>query len=457
MRLIQTRIPADVRENVLATLDEENIEHIVADEGGDSDAMVLYFPVPDGAVEKVLDRLHDEGLDEDAYTVITDIESATTPTLKDLESKYTQGPEDEVGLSHAALRSNAREVTPGRPMFVTFAALSAILAAAGLLLNSAIVIVGSMVISPFAGSSLSASVGAVIGDYRSVLDSFKSQLLGLVVAVGSATVAAALIRWSFLVPPSLAVENIAQVSAFSIPIVLTFFIAIFAGAAGALALATDLSVSLAGVAVAAAIVPAAAAVGLGIVWVKPLLALGAVVLLLMNLLLINVSAFVALTLFGYRGSANVPLREYVSLDLRSVGYAVIGAVVLVALVLSVVSTYQYLVFVETTNHNIEEVLNDDEYDELELINMQTDYGAEFVYPSDEPETVRVVVSRTGDREYPDLSRALQREIAADTPRDVTVQVQFVDYQQTTPQGSDVRAPEPSLAAEARPRGEAGVV
>ncbi|WP_254536638.1 TIGR00341 family protein [Halomarina litorea] len=456
MRLIQTRVPADARENVLATLDEENIEHIVADEGGDSDAMVLYFPVPDGAVEKVLDRLHEEGLEEDAYTVITDIESATTPTLKDLESKYTQGPDDEVGLSHAALRSNAREVTPGRPMFVMFAALSAVLAAAGLLLNSAIVIVGAMVISPFAGSSLSASVGAVIGDYRSMLDSFKSQLLGLVVAVGSATAAAALIKWSYLVPPSLAIENIAQVSAFSIPIVLTFFIAIFAGAAGALALATDLSVSLAGVAVAAAIVPAAAAVGLGVVWVKPLLALGAIVLLLMNLLLINVSAFVALTLFGYRGSANVALREYVTFDLRSVGYAVVGVVVLVALVVSVVSTYQYLVFVETTNHNVEAVLGEGQYEDLELVDVQTDYGAEFLYPSSESETVRVVVSRSAGEEYPDLSRALQREIAADTPRGVTVQVQFVDYQQTTPQGSDVRDPDLSLGAGATSRGGVGV-
>jgi uncharacterized hydrophobic protein (TIGR00341 family) len=445
MRLIQTRVPVERREEILATLDRENIEHIVAEEGGDSDAMILYFPLPDGAVRKVLEELYEVGLDEDAFTVITDIESATTPTFKDLESQYTQGPDDEVGLSHASLRSNAREVTPGRAMFVVFAALSAIVAVSGLMLNSAIVIVGAMVISPFAGSSLSASVGWVIGDPQSVLDSFKSQLLGLVVATGSATVAAAFIRWAHLVPNSLAIENISQVSAFSIPIVLTFVIAIFAGAAGALALASDLSVSLAGVAVAAAIVPAAAAVGLGVVWAKPLLVLGAVVLLLMNLLLINVSAFLALTAFGYRGSADAPLRSYVEFDLRTVGYALVGLVVLLALLGSVFSTYQYLMFVETVNQNVDTVVEEERYSDLELIETQTDYGAKFVMGPDTPETVQVTVGRSTDREYAELSNALRREIAQDTTRRVTVKVRFVDYQQATP-GSRAADRRPSAAS-----------
>ncbi|MFC4359504.1 TIGR00341 family protein [Halobium salinum] len=431
MRLVQTRVSKEARERVLETLDEENIEHVVADEGGDSDAVIVYFPLPDGAVEKVLDRLQSEGLHEDAFTVITDIQSATTPSLDELESQYTQGPDDEVGLSHATLRTNAREVTPSRPMFVTFAALSAIVAAAGLILNSAIVIVGAMVISPFAGSALSASVGVVIGDYESVLDSLRSQLVGLVVVVTSATAAAFVFRYGRLVPTRLAIENISQVSAFSIPIVLTFVIAVFAGAAGALALATDLSVSLAGVAVAAAIVPAGSAVGLGVVWVKPMLALGAVVLLLMNILLINVSAFVALTLFGYRSPASARLRDYLRFDVGTVAYAALGAVVLVLLVGSLVSTYQYFVLVETVNQNVDEVLTEEPYASLELVDVQTDYEARLVAPA-EPDTVTVVVGRAAGTEYPDLSAALQGAIAEDATRPVTVRVRFQSYQETTP-------------------------
>lgn len=432
VRLIQTRVGQDHLDDVLATLEEENIEHITAEEHGDDGGVVVYFPLPDGAVEKVLERLYEAGLDEHAFTIISDIQSATTPTFEELESKYTQGPDDEVGLSHATLRANAREVTPGRTMFVVFAALSAIVAAAGLMLDSAIVIVGSMVISPFAGSALSASVGAVIGDYPSILDSIKSQLLGLGVAIASATGAAAVFRWGYLVPPNLAIENISQVSAFSIPIVLTYVIAIFAGAAGALALATDLDVSLAGVAVAAAIVPAAAAVGIGIVWAKPLVILGAVVLLLMNLLLINVSAFVSLSLFGYRADDASSVSDLVKYDGRSLLYGILGLLVAVALVGSVASTVQYLVFVESVNHNVEDVMERDRYDELELIDVQTDYGAQFMLDEGQTETVAIQVGRRGEGEYSQLSAALQRAIAEDVNREVAVEVEFTDFQRTGP-------------------------
>ena len=442
-----------MRQDVLDTLDEENIEHVAADERGDSDGMILYFPLPDGAVEKVMERLHEVGLEDDAFTIITDIQSATTPTFDELESQYTQGPDDEVGLSHATLRANAREVTPGRPMFVVLAAVSAIVAAAGLILNSAIVIVGSMVLSPFAGSSLSASVGAVIGDYESILDSFKSQLMGLTIAIASATAAAFVFRRGYLVPPNLAIENITQVSAFSIPIVLTYVIAIFAGAAGALALATDLDVSLAGVAVAAAVVPAAAAVGLGIVWREPVLAIGALVLLLMNLLLINVSAYIALTLFGYRATPSTRFRDHVAISLSTIGYAVVAVVVLVALVGALASTYQYLVFVETVNHNTEEVLTQQRYAELELIDSQATYGAQLVPRVGGDDTVSVTVGRTTERNYGALARTIQRHIARDTTRPVTVEVEFVDYQQAKPgsnaQSARIDSPSRSIASPVR--------
>lgn len=183
MRLIQIRVPDDSQDSVLNTLEEANADYVIADEAANNNASIVYFPLPEGAVDEMLERLHSAGLDDNTFTIITQIETATTPNLDELEGRYTQGPEDELGRSHAELRTKARELTPQRSMFVLFSAISAIVAAAGLLLDSAIVITGAMVISPFAGSSLSASVGAVIGDYESIIDSFKSQLLGLIVAI----------------------------------------------------------------------------------------------------------------------------------------------------------------------------------------------------------------------------------------------------------------------------------
>lgn len=364
MRLVQIQVSNESQESILETLNEENADYVIADEAADNNSSIVYFPVPDGAVDEILDRLRDDGLEDDAFTIVTKIETATTPSLGELEGQYTQGPDDQVGLSHAELRTKARELTPQRSMFVIFAMISAIVASAGLLLNSAIVVTGAMVISPFAGSSLSASVGGVIGDYESIIDSFKSQLLGLTVAIIGATVAAFVFRSGFLVPPTLAIENIGQVSSFTAPGVLTLTIAIFAGAGGALALATDLPVSIAGVAVAAAIVPAAAAVGLGIVWVQPVLAIGALVLLLVNVILINITAYIALWAIGYRSPSSSNLRDNVSFDLRTIA-GVVGAVIVALLLMGVlISTYQYFIFSQAVNHNVDDVLSDPEYSQL---------------------------------------------------------------------------------------------
>ncbi len=434
MRLVQIRVPDDVLDGVLDTLDDANADYAIADGGADSEASLVYFPLPDGAVETMLDRLSENGLDDDVFTVVSQIETATTPHFDELEGRYTQGPEEEIGLSHAELRTKAQELTPETPMFVTFAALSAIVATAGLLLNSAIVIVGAMVISPFAGSSLSASVGAVIGDYDSIFESFRSQLLGIGVAIGSATVAGLVFRWGFFTPPVLAVGNIDVVSSFSTPTLLTLTIAIAAGAAGALALATDLPVAIAGVAVAAAIVPAAAAVGLGIVWRQPLLGLGALAVLLMNMVFINITAFLALWSIGYRSSSNTTIVESIQLDHRTIIYTIGAVAVVFLLVVLAASTYQYFLFGRTVNHNVNDVLSQPSYASLELVHAQTDYGGGTIVDGSNNTSVTIIVRRPSNETYPHLSGALQRQITADTNRPVAVSVQFIDYQRTSSAG-----------------------
>lgn len=426
MRLIQIRVRNKSRDSVLDTLDDANADYVIADEAAGNDASIVYFPTPAGAVKEMLDRLSNAGLDDDAFTIVTDIETATTPHFDELEGRYTQGPEDEIGLSHAELRTKAQELTPETTMFAVFAALSAILATTGLLLNSAIVIVGAMVVAPFAGSSLSTSVGLVSDDGQSTAKSIQSQLLGLIIATISATVAAAVFRWSHLVPSTLAVGRITQVGSFTTPTLLTLTIAAVAGAAGALALSTDLPVTIAGVAIAAAVVPAAVAVGIGVVWVKPLLAFGALALLVVNVVFINTSALIALLGFGYRPSEVDSLREWVALSPRTIVSAVvtIGLVVLVIAVLF--STYQYFLFDQTVNRNVDEVLVEPEYSNLELASTSAEFGAANLLG--EKGSVTVVAARTAGESYPRLSARLRRHIASETDRDVSVEVRFIEYQ-----------------------------
>jgi uncharacterized hydrophobic protein (TIGR00341 family) len=437
MRLIQVRVSDDSRENVLDTLDDANADYIVADEAGSSDASIIYFPTPAGAVEGMLDDLSEAGLADDAFTIVTEIETATTPHFDELEGRYTQGPEDEIGLSHAELRTKAQELTPETPMFVVFGILSAVLATAGLLLNSPIVIVGAMVVSPLTGSSLSASVGVVGGDLTSMVKSLQSQILGLAVAIVSATAAAFVFRWGYVVPPTLDVSRIAVVGGFSTPVLLTFVIAVVAGAAGALALATDLPVAIAGVAVAAAIVPAAAAAGIGIVWLNPLLALGAFALLLVNVVFINLTALVALLGFGYRPANLGGVSENLSLTPRTLISAVV-AIALVVLVVAVFFTiYQYFMFDRTVNQNVNDVLTKSEYSRLELATVTVQYGAASLLGQEG--SVTVVVVRPAGATYPQLPERLKRRIDADTNRKVTVEVRFIEYRQADRTSPKVRA------------------
>jgi uncharacterized hydrophobic protein (TIGR00271 family) len=437
MRLIQVFVPSDDREATRDTLDEMNVDYLFVDENSSRDGTIAYVPVPAGAVDTVLERLYDAGLDEDTYTVVTDAEFATVPNVEELTDRYVDGPKGSRGASHPEIRERAGDLKPDTATYIAFAALSAIVAVGGLLLNSAIVIVGAMVIAPFAGSTLSASVGAVISDREMVVDSATSQGVGLVVAFVGAVVMSLFLQQTGFVPEALVVSRIDQVSAFLTPNLLTLAIAVAAGISGALALATDLPVSIAGVAVAAAIVPAAATAGIGAVWGQPLIVLGALVLLLMNIVFINLAAYAALVSLGYRSSVIRSARENLSLSVRTGAYTLVVLAFLVAVALTTVGTYQHLAYEQDVNQEVQGVVEEPAYDSLELVSVKTEYNDMNVLGHEE--TVTVTVSRSSDQEYERLASDLQTRISEETGRPVTVSVRFLDYQQARP-GPDASQP-----------------
>lgn len=134
----------------------------------------------------------------------------------------------------------------------------------------------------------------VISDREMIVDSVLSQLLSLSVAFLGAVGVSLLVRRSSFVPPSLAITRLDQVASFLTPSLLALAIAIAAGAVGTLALATNLPTAISGIAV----VPAAAATDIGIVWNELLVVVGAVVLLVMNVVTINLTAYVGLIALG---------------------------------------------------------------------------------------------------------------------------------------------------------------
>ncbi|SEO83742.1 uncharacterized hydrophobic domain-containing protein [Halogranum amylolyticum] len=446
MRLVQLRVTDANRQAILDALDALDAEYVVVDEATDLNTTIVQIPVPDGASDGLLAHLDDAGLGDDAYTVVTD---ATSPreVNQQLADRFVEGPKGDAGVSHPEIRERALDLQPNRPTYVALAALSAVVATAGLLLDSAIIIVGAMVIAPFAGSSLSASVGAVIDDRRMLVQSVNSQLLGLIVGFVSALAVTAGLRQTSFVPSGVAIGRIEQIGLFLTPNLLALTIAVCAGAAGALALATDLPVSIAGVAIAAAIVPSVATAAIGVVWGDALVTFGAVVLLAMNIVFINLTAYLALVGLGYRSSLVRDSWTNFQPSVRTGVYAVLVLVFAVVLAATVGATAQYIVFEHQVKEDVEAVVDGPTYDSLELMSVQAEYND--MNALGRVESVTVTVARSSDDDYPLLAEAIERSISARSGREVTVNVRFLEYQTEERQSetnADELRPRPSVVA-----------
>ncbi len=295
-------IPAGKRDAVLGVLDDEGIDYAMSDEtSGREYTAVVTFPLPTNAVEPVLSRLREAGIERNAYTVVLDAETVVSQRFEQLEARYAEENRDTERIAREELITRARELAPQLGSFVAMTIISAVVATSGLLLDSPAVVVGSMVIAPLIGPAMATSVGSVIDDEELFTRGVKLQVLGGLLAVASAALFAIALRYSGTVPLSAhQVFALSEVKERLAPDVLSLAIAVGAGGAGALSLASGVSSALVGVMIAAALMPPTAVVGIGIAWGTPTKVLGSAVLVLVNYLSINFAALAVLWYKGYR-------------------------------------------------------------------------------------------------------------------------------------------------------------
>ncbi|TKX73865.1 TIGR00341 family protein [Halorubrum sp. GN11_10-6_MGM] len=295
-------IPAGKRAAVVRALDDEGVDYVVTDEtSGREYTAVATFPLPTAAVEPVLDRLREAGIDESTYTVIVAAETVISRRFEALEEEYAEDAEHGGDrISREELQAKADDLASGLGTYVLMTVISAVIATAGLLLDSPATVVGSMVIAPLIGPAMSAAIGTVVDDEALFRRGVRMQVIGVAVAVLAATAFAFALRSLALVPPGLDPLELAEVSERLAPNVLVLVVAIGAGVAGVVSLMTGVSATLVGVMIAVALIPPAAAVGIGVAFAIPRLVIGAGVIVAVNLLSINLSALVVLWYEGYR-------------------------------------------------------------------------------------------------------------------------------------------------------------
>jgi len=186
--------------------------------------------------------------------------------------------------------------------FYVLIALAAAIAALGLQMNSAAVIIGAMIIAPLMSAIFGISMGIVQGNARLLLHAASTTLrgAGLAVAIG------ALVAW--LVPmDQITPELVARTQ----PTLMDLFVALVSGIAGAYAQCRrNVLGAAAGVAIAVALVPPLATAGIGITMGSGAIAGGALLLFLTNLSAITFAGSLVFLFFGFRPDPGERIRVF---------------------------------------------------------------------------------------------------------------------------------------------------
>jgi len=425
VRLVQVRVPAGSQQNVTETLDDANVDYVVTDEISSREfSAIVTFPLPTNAVESVLADLREVGIDEGTYTVVVEAETVISHHFDELTEEYKEKESGENKIAREEIQTDAKNLVSGTQTYLTMTVISSVVATAGLLLDSAATVVGSMVIAPLIGPALAASVGTVVDDHALFVRGVRLQITGMMVAVGSAAVFAAVLRFGNLVPPGLDPLTIGEVRERLAPNILALAIALGSGVAGILSLMTGVSVSLVGVMIAVALIPPAAAMGIGIAYGIPSLTLGSGVFVLVNVLSINLAALLVLWYSGYRPEAWFRVSDVRSAVFKRIVILVVSILIL-SLFLGGITYDSYTTSVEeqAVENAVADVLSEPRYDTTRVDEITVSRTDGILFSQVDHVVVRISVP-TG-HPLPAIAEPIQDAVLEALGHEVSVEVQFV--------------------------------
>jgi uncharacterized hydrophobic protein (TIGR00271 family) len=170
--------------------------------------------------------------------------------------------------------------------------VSAVIAACGVITSSSILIVGAMAVSPDLLPICAIAVGLVRGRRGLARRAFFTLTMGLGLVVVTAMVLSALLKWTGFLPDGFQVEQ-SSLSTLAKTDYTTVLVALAAGVAGMLAFETRASAAV-GVAISVTTIPASAYLGVALGAGGIDHAMGALVVLVINVSLLIVSATLTL-------------------------------------------------------------------------------------------------------------------------------------------------------------------
>lgn len=210
-----------------------------------------------------------------------------------------------------------RSARPDIDFFVLIA-LSAMIAALGLIISSPAVVIGAMLVAPLMSPIVGTGLAAVLGDVRFLRLSLAAVFRGVLLAIGVGMLAGLLYLNQPLTP---------ELAARTQPSLIDLGIALFSGLAGAYAICrSDAAGALPGVAIAAALVPPLATVGITLIDGNFRAAFGASLLFITNFVAISSATALMFLILGFRPSASQKERRNMQVRSVRLAFASVGVV-----------------------------------------------------------------------------------------------------------------------------------
>ena len=253
-----------------------------------ADGLTYSLLVKTQHVQRVTDRFHDVFSKSHIIRMVILPVEAVLPKIESLPTSVDASEKDDqksskifAGISRAELYDSTSRGASLNSSFIWLVIFSTIVAAIGLIENNVAVIIGAMVIAPLLGPNLALALSSALGDVELMIRSLKTMAAGFLIALSLSFTLGAI--WPYELD-SFELLSRTKVGFDSIAL------ALVSGGAAVLSMATGLSSVLVGVMVAVALLPPCAVVGIMLGAGEYDLAMGAGLLLAVNIVCVNLSA-----------------------------------------------------------------------------------------------------------------------------------------------------------------------
>jgi len=265
----------------------EGVRRIVQqpDTSAPSAAFVFVADVEPVAADRLVEAVDEFGIGGEDY-VLTRVEVVAP------QHRHHFGEGGVDGFSWVEVVGQAKANSRLLARYLALINVSAVIAACGVITSSSILIVGAMAVSPDLLPICATSVGLVRGRLGLARRAFVTLVMGLGLVVVTAMVLSALLKWLGFLPDGFEVEESA-LSTLAKTDYTTVLVALAAGVAGMLAFETRASAAV-GVAISVTTIPASAYLGVALGAGGIEHALGALVVLVINVTLLIVGGTLTL-------------------------------------------------------------------------------------------------------------------------------------------------------------------